>query len=157
MVTRNDRVMGFTLIELLVVIAIIGVLIGLLVPAVQKVREAANRITCTNNRKEIGLAFHNFHDSQNAFPSCDLGDNWPTWAVLIMPYIEQEALFKKWVVAARYYNQSPDAGADLPGYHCPSRSTAGTSGTTGESRSIGGVNRTGPHGWSDYDRTRAEF
>ena len=83
---------GFTLIELLVVIAVIGVLIALLLPAVQKVREAANRMQCSNNLKQLALALHNFHDAQNHFPAENIHINdhpRTNWIAHLFPYFEQ--------------------------------------------------------------------
>ena len=94
---------GFTLIELLVVIAIVAVLIGLLLPAVQKVREAASRAKCQNNLKQVGLAVHNHHDTYNAFPKGTLnGKAGPlaapriTYMIALYPYLEQENTYRRW-------------------------------------------------------------
>ena len=93
---------GFTLVELLVVIAIIGILVALLLPAVQSAREAARRAQCSNNLKQMGLAMHNHHDTYKELPGAfwykgaDVGWSWKSawsWNAQIMPFMEQSALY----------------------------------------------------------------
>jgi prepilin-type processing-associated H-X9-DG protein/prepilin-type N-terminal cleavage/methylation domain-containing protein len=124
---------GFTLAELLVVIGIIGILIGLLLPAVQKVREAANRISCANKLKQIGLACHNYHDANDIFPPGAVGPLTPSFpqylarkhhglGAYLLPYVEQEALSRQYQWGASWFDPPNQLVVNTPLriWQCPS-------------------------------------
>src|SRR2546421_1076742 len=132
---RGRTTRGFTLVELLVVIAIIGVLVALLLPAVQAAREAARRMKCQNNLKQFGLALHNYHDAYGRMPA-SYYRAWPTsvgttfgtpgwgWGTMILPRLEQQALFDTLNVTTLQLNANPltkiPAQTPLPMSRCPS-------------------------------------
>lgn len=135
--TSDMRKRGFTLVELLVVIAIIGILMGLLLPAVQFAREAARTASCKNNLRQIGLAVFNYESARQMYPPArimpaknpapgfECGGKEPSWMVRIMPFIEANNVFEQWDLAQPYANHPHDLQSQpLPMYLCPTRRTA---------------------------------
>jgi prepilin-type N-terminal cleavage/methylation domain-containing protein len=141
---------GFTLVELLVVITIIGILIALLLPAVQAAREAARRMQCQNNLKQFGLATHNFHDSRGGIVPCELsGMGYMGWLPLLMPHSEQGNLFERADPKKSFYvMDSAVVKQQVPMFYCPSRPRTVTLSIEGNTRQ--GVTQTGGGILSDY-------
>ncbi|HZT82684.1 MAG TPA: DUF1559 domain-containing protein [Gemmataceae bacterium] len=155
---------AFTLLELLVVLAIIGILLGLLLPAVQKIRAAAARISCQNNLKQLGIALHSYHDAQSTIPpgvtSARPGEPFPrmSWLTRLLPYLEQEPLWR--ASAAAYEHQPspfvspPHIGLSMPVkvFACPADGRALDPQNTHRGRRVALTSYVGVLG-TDYTRT----
>ena len=170
--TNPFRRSGFTLIELLVVIAIIGVLIAILLPAVQQARAAARRSQCQNNLKQIGLALHQFHDTQGAFPPARIvqdgirtlsgngtttGVDEPSWLIRILPHLEQSALYSEWDLYKPFGSHSLTVRQTVvQTYLCPERH-AGTWKSRCHAAAVEGFSAFPVEQWSTTSAIMATF
>jgi prepilin-type N-terminal cleavage/methylation domain-containing protein len=146
---KASRPSGFTLVELLVVIAIIGMLIALLLPAVQAARESARRTQCSNHLKQIGLAVHGFHDTYKFYPH-SRRDTRETWALLVMPFMEQDTFYEQWNLTQEYYQQPATVREqNIAGYFCPTRRRPPQISTAGDAHQNGTIPHT-PGACGDY-------
>ena len=122
---------AFTLIELLVVMSIISILMGLMLPAVQKARGAVNRISCANNLKQVGLSMWLYHSTFDTLPATRVSNQGASWAVLILPNLEQENLYRKWDTSKTYYQQSQIAReTGVKVMFCPERRSPAIAGVS---------------------------
>jgi len=145
---ESRKRVGFTLVELLVVIAIIGVLVALLLPAVQAAREAARRSQCINNLKQIGLAVQMYHDVHQSVVPSRVPCHHATWAALLWPYLEQNSASQRWLPDKTFYNQPEEnLQIQISTYLCPSRRSAPQLSIDGDSRAY--ISHR-PGGLSDY-------
>jgi prepilin-type N-terminal cleavage/methylation domain-containing protein len=130
---RLRRSGGFTLVELLVVIAIIGILVALLLPAIQAARESARRSQCTNNLKQIGIAIQNYHDTYKRIPNSRRKYDYITWAAELWPFIEEDSISVAWDRKSTYYDQEEHIRTiQVAIYLCPTRRAPPALSVTGD-------------------------
>jgi len=155
MIGRRTFKPAFTLVELLVVIAIIGILVALLLPAVQAAREAARRAKCVNNMRQLGIAMQNFHDTYKRQPqyhaaipptptaeyATSAGYKWagPIWTILILPFMEEQAIYDAFnkKVSMIHADNVENVKRIIPGYVCPSNQTSGNPVMTDRADAVG--------------------